>query len=346
MRIEPPLSTRESRISSNLSFLGTAVILAAIIALVAFGWQPAAQPTVLGTPTPTPTFTPTSTPTFTPTPTPTFTPTPTPTFTPTPTPTPAPGMGQDHYWLRRPFSPEYRDYISHFYPYGSTGEGQYLLHHGVDIGNPMGTPVLAVADGEIIVAGDDLSKTSYSPYPDFYGRLVIIHLDRQYHGTDVFVLYGHLSRVNVQVGERVQAGDVLGQVGQAGVALGPHLHFEVRVGANTYNHTRNPELWLQPLAGMGTIAGLVVDAQGQPVPAALITFHRTEFPDKPWRETRTYPDQEVNSDQEEWQENFTMGDVTAGSYIVRVHPDGKPYARQVEVEAGRTTFAYIVIDRE
>lgn len=128
--------------------------------------------------------------------------------------------------------------------------------------------------------------------------------------------------------------------------MGPHLHFEVRVGANTYKHTRNPELWLQPLPGMGTIAGLVVDAQGQPMPEALITFHRAEFPDKPWRETRTYPHQEVNSDEEEWQENFTMGDVTAGSYILRVHADGVPYTRQVEVEAGRTTFAYIVADRE
>ncbi len=320
--------------------------MAAIVALVAFGWQPSAQPTVLGTPTPTPTFTPTPTSTSTPTPTPTFTPTPTSTPTPTPTPTPAPGRGQDHYWLRRPIPPENSNYFSHFYPYGSTGEGQYLLHHGVDFVNPMGTPVLAVADGQIVVAGDDLSQATYGPYTNFYGQLVVLHLDRKYHGQDVFALYGHLSKINVQVGHRVQAGDVLGEVGQRGVALGPHLHLEVRVGANTYDHTRNPALWLQPFPGMGTIAGLVVDAQGQSVPETLITFQRADFPDKPWRETRTYPAQEVNPDAEEWQENFTMSDVTAGSYILKVHTDGVPYTRQVEVEAGRTAFVYIVTDRE
>jgi hypothetical protein len=138
----------------------------------------------------------------------------------------------------------------------------------------------------------------------------------------------------------VTTGDVLGEVGMTGVAIGPHLHFEVRVGANTYADTRNPELWLKPLPGHGTIAGQLLDAQGHPIPEALINFHRAEEPDRRWRETWTYVSDEVNPD-EEWRENFVMGDVPAGSYVLRTRIDGRLYTKEVEVEAGRTSLVSI-----
>ena len=76
----------------------------------------------------------------------------------------------------------------------------------------MGTPVLAVAPGTIIVAGSDQTRV-YGLKPNFYGQLVVVQLDKEFHGQPVFVLYGHLSRVMARVGQRVDTGDVLGEVG-------------------------------------------------------------------------------------------------------------------------------------
>ncbi len=356
-----------------------ALALALAVSAIALGWQPAAQLAVLGTPTPTPTSTPTSTPT--PTQTPTATPTSTSTSTPTPTPTatvththtptstptatpsptrtstftstptstptatlkptltPTPSAPQDHYWLERPIGPEGQNQASRYYPYGATAGGRYFLHHGVDLGNPIGTPVLAVAPGTVVVAGTDQVEV-YGLKPNFYGQLVVVQLDREFHGQPVFVLYGHLSRIMVDVGQRVKTGDVLGEVGMTGVAIGPHLHFEVRVGANTYADTRNPELWLKPLPGHGTIAGRLLDTQGNPVPEAVINFHRAEAPDVRWREAWTYVGEPVNSD-EEWGENFVMGDAPAGAYALKTRVGGRLYTAEVEVEEGRTSLVVI-----
>lgn len=202
--------------------------------------------------------------------------------------------------------------------------------------NPIGTPVLAVVSGTVIVAGIDQAN-AYGPQTDFYGQLVVVRLDREFRDQPVFVLYGHLSRVTARVGQRVKTGDVLGEVGMTGIAIGPHLHFEVRVGANTYIHTRNPELWLKPLPGQGTIAGQLLDAQGHPIPEALITFHRAEEPDRRWRETWTYASDELSPD-EEWGENFVMGDVPAGSYVLKTRLGGRLYTQEVRVTAGKTSF--------
>ncbi len=225
------------------------------------------------------------------------------------------------------------------YPYGTTASGRYFLHHGVDIENPIGTSVLAVAPGTVIVAGSDQARV-YGLKPDFYGQLVVVRLDREFHEQPVFVLYGHLSRVRAGIGQRVTKGDVLGEVGMTGVAIGPHLHFEVRVGANTYADTRNPELWLKPLPGHGTIAGVLLDAQGNLILEAVINFHRAEEPDRRWRETWTYAGDEVNPD-EEWGENFVMGDVPAGSYVLKASVNGRLYTQEVTVRAGKTYFVVL-----
>ncbi len=203
----------------------------------------------------------------------------------------------------------------------------------------MGTPVLAVASGMVIVAGTDQVEV-YGLKPNFYGQLVVVQLDREFHEQPVFVLYGHLSRVTARVGQQVTTGDVLGEVGMTGVAIGPHLHFEVRVGANTYADTRNPELWLKPLPGHGTIAGRLLDAEGNPILEALINFHQAEEPDKRWRETWTYASDGVNPD-EEWGENFVMGDAPAGSYVLKTSINGRLYTQEITVGAGKTSFVIL-----
>jgi murein DD-endopeptidase MepM/ murein hydrolase activator NlpD len=347
--------------TDNWAFIGLALIPAIIIALIVFGHQPISQPELLGTPTPTPTFTPT--PTLTPTPTFTPTPSPTPTSTPTATPTPTPAVatveptptiptcdaplkeglgGGDHYWLERPFGPEHNQQHSRFYPYASTGDGLYLLHHGVDIQNETGTPVLAVADGKVVVAGDD-SVEAYGLTTDFYGQLVIIQLNQAYLEQPVFCLYGHLSEVSVAVGQEVRVGDGLGRVGMTGIALGPHLHFEVRVGSNSYGQTRNPELWLKPFPDLGTIAGRLLYPNGCPIQDRTITIQRAESPDERWGSLRTYIFGEYINPDDGWGENFSLGDVPAGAYTLRTVVNRKLYTYPVEVVAGQTAFVEIEI---
>ncbi|MFB0535439.1 MAG: M23 family metallopeptidase, partial [Anaerolineae bacterium] len=308
--------------TDNRVFIGLALIPAVIMALVILGHLSIHQPEFLGTPTPTPTFTPTPTltptPTFTPTPTPTSTPTATPTSIPaTPTVEPTPTIptcdeplkeglgGGDHYWLERPLGPEHSQQPSRFYPYASTGEGRYLLHHGLDIQNETGTPVLAVADGKVVVAGDDRVE-AYGPTTDFYGQLVIIELNQTYLEQPVFCIYGHLSEVSVGVGQEVRGGDVLGRVGMTGIALGPHLHFEMRVGSNGYSQTRNPELWLKPFPDQGTIAGRLLYPNGCPIQDRIITVHRADAPDERWGSLRTYIWGEGINPDDGWGENFCL----------------------------------------
>jgi murein DD-endopeptidase MepM/ murein hydrolase activator NlpD len=363
--IPRPISVEDT---DNWVFIGLALIPAIIIALVVLGHQPIHQPEFLGTPTPTPTFTPTPTltptPTFTPTPTPTATPTATPVLSPTKGPTltlaatptvePTPTIptcdeplkeglgGEDHYWLEQPFGPEHNQHFSRFYPYASTGDGLYLLHHGVDTQNETGTPVLAVADGKVVVAGDD-STEAYGRTTDFYGQLVIIELNRTYLEQPVFCLYGHLSEVSVAVGQEVKVGDVLGQVGMTGIALGPHLHFEVRVGSNAYRHTRNPELWLKPFPDQGTIAGRLLYPNGCPILDRTITIHQADAPDERWASLRTYIFGEGINPDDNWGENFCLGDVPAGAYVLRTVVNRKLYTYPVEVVAGQTAFVEIEI---
>lgn len=350
-----------------MGLLAGAIGLALLIGLLSLGWTAMPEWPVLGTSTFTPTHTPTHTPTPTLTPTPSHTATPTPTATPTATPTrtptptashtptatvtpaatatptatPTPLPPEDHYWLGRPIGPDGSSQITHYYPYGTRGgEEEYLIHHAVDLINPEGTSVVAVAPGQVVFAGDD-SQTVLGPWNDFYGKVIMLRLEQTYQGQSLYVLYGHLSEVLAQEGQRVETGDVLGRVGATGIALGPHLHLEVRVGGATYAHTRNPELWITPFAGLGTIAGRLLDAEGNPAPQTLLTFHHAETPDARWRETRSYYVEEGIGPDPAWGENFTLGDVPAGDYVIKTRLDGRLYLAQVTVEAGRTALVVI-----
>jgi hypothetical protein len=94
------------------------------------------------------------------------------------------------------------------------GQRSGRLHTGVDIAVPVGTPVLAAADGVVEHAGT----------AGGYG--IAVYLDHD--GTDT--RYAHLSRVLVRAGQRVRRGDRIALSGNTGRTTGPHLHFEVRPG--------------------------------------------------------------------------------------------------------------------
>ena len=203
----------------------------------------------------------------------------------------------------------------------------------------MGTQVLASADGTVVLVGDDLNEV-HGERTNFYGNLIVVRLDREYNGKPLFTLYGHLSKMDVEIDQKVRAGDVLGEIGMTGVAMGPHLHFEIRVEENLYTNTRNPELWIEPLEGRGTIAGRLVDESGSFVPETLITIHLASAPDERWQETTTYPEERVNPD-DDWKENFVLGDLPPGNYVLRTKVGERYYVVDVEVEEGKTTLIII-----
>ncbi len=308
------------------------------------------------TPTLTPTLTPSSTPTLTPslTPTPSDTPTPIPTatfanpednpnFTPPPTWTPPPSDSSasvaDHYILRRPIPNSRTDFIDRTYPYGSTAGGRYRVHHGVEFQNPVGTPILAAANGTVYYAGDDIGRV-FGPQADYYGQLIIIqHAAQSPEGLPVYTLYGHVSRVDVTTGQSVAAGDTIGVVGAEGIAIGPHLHFEVRVGdPDCFCATRNPELWIHPYFGYGTLAGRVTDATGNSLQEVTLQVERAEVPRGVPRYAFSYADNSVNSDPTIG-ENFTLGDLPADYYDVTVRANGRRLFQQVVyVHPNQTTW--------
>jgi hypothetical protein len=213
------------------------------------------------------------------------------------------------------------------------------MHHGVDYTNRAGTPVLAVAPGRVIVAGDDLT-TVYGLKPDFYGNLVIQELDQRFDGQPVYVLYGHLLEVLVKEGQYLEQGDAVGLVGMTGVAIGNHLHLEVRLGANDYQSTRNPVLWLRPELGQGVLAGLVLDAKGDPIPEVPVTLFRASDSSKWFRQLQTYALGDINAD-DVLGEDFAFGYLPADDYLVKVKVGDKSYVEPVTVNAGEVAFVLI-----
>lgn len=311
-----------------------------------FSLTPSSTPvTPTDTPTPTRTFTPSLTPTPTFTLTPTFTRTPYPTkrpgatFTPVPVYSPLTTLPDPHLWLARPIGEGSVNYVEATYRYGTTQNGSLQPHHGVEFYNPVGTPILAAADGVVVFAGPDIIKVPLSPIANFYGNVVVVELAQSINGQPIFNLYGHMSVISVKPGQTVQAGEVLGQVGGTGVARGgSHLHFEVRVGYNDYESTRNPELWLKPFRKWGALAGRVVDKNGRLIPQAAISV-RSEVIDSKEPVNRfftTYADETVNPDPA-YGENFVIGDLPPGTYTVSVGTT-KTYKQIIEVKPDVVTW--------
>lgn len=94
------------------------------------------------------------------------------------------------------------------------------FHKGQDISAPTGTPVNATADGVVVIAG----------WVRGYGNGIYID-----HGNGISTRYGHLSRIDVVVGQNVKKGQHLGLVGSTGRSTGPHLHYEVRINGQAIN---------------------------------------------------------------------------------------------------------------
>lgn len=91
--------------------------------------------------------------------------------------------------------------------------GTAALHSGMDFRAPTGMPAKVTAPGVVVKAG----------WNGGYGRMVEVD-----HGNGFATRYGHLSKIDVTVGKRLNAGDLIGKTGSSGRSTGPHLHYEVR----------------------------------------------------------------------------------------------------------------------
>lgn len=109
-------------------------------------------------------------------------------------------------------------------PYGSRLhpiQGIVKNHSGIDIGGRTGDPVYAASAGIII----------YSQMNDGgYGNMVMIDHGTDTNGNKIVTLYGHGSKLLKNVGDMVNKGDIIMEVGSTGNSTGPHVHFEVREG--------------------------------------------------------------------------------------------------------------------
>jgi murein DD-endopeptidase MepM/ murein hydrolase activator NlpD len=113
-----------------------------------------------------------------------------------------------------------------------------VLHAGIDLANSIGTPIRAVSDGVVIDAGPTAG----------YGMWVKLR-----HADGTVTLYGHVNTTMVSVGQRVMAGDQIATMGNRGNSTGPHLHFEVLLGAT---QRVDPVPWLAKRGlSVGTFAG-------------------------------------------------------------------------------------------
>jgi murein DD-endopeptidase MepM/ murein hydrolase activator NlpD len=93
-------------------------------------------------------------------------------------------------------------------------------HPGIEFRGAKGDPVHVTADGKVVFTG----------WKGGYGNCIIVQ-----HKNDFQTLYGHLSHINVQEGQSVSTGDMIGKVGSTGRSTGAHLHYEVRKNGKPIN---------------------------------------------------------------------------------------------------------------
>ncbi len=235
--------------------------------------------------------------------------------------------GPAHQWMLRPVRPEDQNLKDQTYLYGSTMGGNFRQHQGNEYNAPEGTRLLAVDDGIIVYINKEIGHS-------------VLKCDRKEGEFFVYAHYHHQNQIIRKIGERVKKGVWIGSIGKKGNVTNEHLHFEVSLStvddSNKESHTRNPELWVVPLPGTGTIVGILTDSDGNPVPGARIYGVTKPIPtESPFSFAETYMDK-VHPD-ESYNENFVIGDVPEGEYILHSTVDGKSSIVDVHVRAGQIT---------
>lgn len=116
-------------------------------------------------------------------------------------------------WITTPFGPAIHPFT-----------GQWYLHKGIDIAQRIGTPIVATANGKVVKV--DYEALGYGNYIDIK------------HNYGFSTRFGHLSRSYVTKGQDVVRGQVIAALGASGLATGPHVHYEVRIGTQVVDPTK------------------------------------------------------------------------------------------------------------
>jgi len=241
----------------------------------------------------------------------------------------------DHFYFTRPISAYYPADPVWDYRYGGVYFGPEIVHTGIDLPAPNGTDVMAAGPGTVVWAGYGLFSGALNNMDDPYGLAITIRHDFGYNNKPLFTVYAHLMEVDVVVGQHVETGEVIGNVGVTGVTTGPHLHFEVRLGENDFWETRNPELWLAPPQGYGVLAGRVMSTYGTILNSYLVMAKSLETGH--YYTTWTYAELNVHAD-EYYQENVAIGNLPAGVYELNIPYGALNRIVNIEILPGQVTY--------
>jgi len=141
------------------------------------------------------------------------------------------------------------------------------FHAGIDLAAPVGTPIVAPAEGVVVFAGTIEADRRSGWWR--LGRTVVLR-----HGDRYRTVYGHCAEIKVRPGERVSAGEVIAAVGDTGWTTAPHLHFEIRrrvdsewraVDPRDYLLDRSESATASPRASLPAPA-----AEPEPLPRAFL----------------------------------------------------------------------------
>jgi murein DD-endopeptidase MepM/ murein hydrolase activator NlpD len=242
----------------------------------------------------------------------------------------------DHFYFARPIAADNVNWPLAEYRYGGVFFAPNVVHTGVDIDAEEDTPILAAGPGTVVSADWGLFTEVPGNITDPYGQAVVIRHDFGYKDQELFTIYAHMSKIIAVVGQHVETGDMLGLVGDTGATTGPHLHFEVRVGGNTFYNTSNPELWMAPPQGWGVLVGRLTDEDGK----LLYQFPVEVRPmpsEVPLRKVLTYAEGPVNSD-DYYQENLVLSDLPAGLYKIVFEYKEKKLQFWADIYPGQVTY--------
>jgi len=221
----------------------------------------------------------------------------------------------DHFYFARPIAADQVNWPLADYRYGGVFDPPYV-HTGVDIDAPQGTPILAAGPGTVVWADWGLLLETPGDETDPYGQAVVIRMDFGYKDQKLYTVYAHMSKMLTIVGQHVNTGDVIGLVGMTGHTTGPHVHFEVRLGDNSFHTTYNPELWMAPPEGWGVLVGRLSDTKNETLQQLQVTVQNVTT--GKLFSVKTYGPGPVNHDPI-YNENLVLGDLPAGLYKVTFH---------------------------
>ena len=242
----------------------------------------------------------------------------------------------DHFFFDAPIAAVYPADPEIDYLYGGVFFGPDIIHTGVDLPAPRGTDVLAAAPGTVVWAGIGLYTGSSISLKDPYGLAVAIRHDFGYKNQPLYTIYAHMEEIDVTVGQWLNTGQVLGKVGSTGNATGPHLHFEVRLGEDSFYSTRNPVLWMAPPQGYGILVGRVMADYGTTLKNYLVLLKNVDTDTKYL--VYTYAsDATIHSDAY-YNENLVLGNLPSGVYELNVQYAGYNHPVNIQILPGQVTY--------